>query len=100
MLYVLATLTKRRMSKQTLRKEIDKEIERLNSTIDRKIIKGQAFEKEARHHRELLSTLRRLEEDEAPALPSRTRRSCRGKSPVRRKLSRGIIARVFTMRFA
>jgi hypothetical protein len=100
MLYVLATLTKRRMSKQTLRKEIVKEIERLNTTIDRKIIKGQAFEKEARHHRDLLSTLRRLQEEEVGPLPRKTRRSCRGKSPVRRKLSRGIFARVFTMHFA
>ena len=88
------------MSKQTLRKEIVKEIERLNTTIDRKIIKGKSFEKEARHHRELLSTLRRIQEEEVGPLPVRTRRSCRGKSPVRRKLSRGIIARVFTMSFA
>ncbi len=88
------------MSKQTLRKEIIKEIERLNTTIDRKIIKGKPFEKEARHHRELLMTLRSLQVEESSTYAERPRRSCRGKSPVRRKLSKGILARVFTMQFA
>ncbi len=51
------------MTKITLMFMIGKEISKLNSKIDKKIMKGQRYEREARHHRELVHKLRRLESD-------------------------------------
>ena len=86
------------MSKATLSKEIEKELAKLNDRIDRKIIKGQSFEREARRHRELLSTLRRMHEDVPTRVARRTRRA--PTSPVRRSLAGGSMRRIFGVRFA
>lgn len=51
------------MTKITLMYLITKEIKKLNSQIDRKIVKGQRYDREARRHRELIYRLRRLESE-------------------------------------
>lgn len=51
------------MSKMTLMYVINKEIKHLNSKIDRKIVKGISYERDARRHRELVHKLRRLESE-------------------------------------
>lgn len=51
------------MTKITLMFMISKEISRLNGKIDKKIMKGQKYEREARYHRELVYKLRKLESD-------------------------------------
>ena len=49
------------MSKDTLHAEIRKELNKLNDRIDRKIVRGQRFDADARRHEELLSTLECIE---------------------------------------
>ncbi|HCC05671.1 TPA: hypothetical protein DEP58_05240 [Patescibacteria group bacterium] len=89
------------MSKTTLYQKIHSELDKLNDRIDTKIIKGLQYEKEARRHRELLATLQYLREDasSSPVQPLR-RRPRTGKSPVRQSLNRGVVARLFTWKFA
>ena len=48
------------MSKQNLEKELRCELETLNDQIDRKIIKGLSYVREARRHRFLLGSLARM----------------------------------------
>ena len=48
------------MSKQNLEKELRHELEALNDQIDRKIIKGLSYVREANRHKFLLSSLARL----------------------------------------
>ena len=48
------------MSKQNLEKELRSELEALNDQIDRKIIKGLSYVREARRHKFLLGSLARL----------------------------------------
>jgi hypothetical protein len=45
------------MSKQNLEKALRSELEVLNEVIDRKIIKGLSYTKEARRHKFLLSNI-------------------------------------------
>lgn len=51
------------MSKINLMYVINREIKFLNSKIDRKIVRGISYEREARKHRELVHKLRRLESE-------------------------------------
>ena len=88
------------MSKATLAREIHKELERLNQSIDEKILKGQRFSLEARRHKELLATLRRIEGDTRFHAHSIRRMLFRTTSPVRRSIERGVVARLFTFRMA
>jgi|GEM_PF-1890107 len=88
------------MSKTTLTKEIHKELEKLNDRIDRKIIQGRSYDKEAQRHRELMATLRRISEENGIPIRLPKRRSRLGKSPVRRNLNRGAVARLFGLGFA
>ncbi len=85
------------MSKNTLTKEIIRELEKLNDTIDRKIIKGLSYKTEAKRHRELTETLHRIRaESEDELLAHAAHRSGRrGKSPVRRELAGGVVRRLF-----
>jgi len=86
------------MNKTTLVKEVNRELKKLNAAIDTKIVKGCTYGKEARRHRDLLNTLRRLDhEDVSPVLQ---RRSRFGKSPVRRSLNQHISRRLFSWNFA
>jgi hypothetical protein len=79
-----------------MRKELDK----LNERIDKKIVKGQRFDVEAKRHKELLAALHRIEGESLPA-QERTRKPLRYlKSPVRRSLNRGVFARLFTFKMA
>jgi len=87
------------MSKTTLSKEIQKELERLNDRIDRKIIKGQSFKEDARRHRELRATLARMHEDTAP-MARKVRRMRAVKSPVHTSLAGGAIRRLLGFGFA
>ena len=48
------------MSKQNLEKALRSELEILNDQIDRKIIRGLSYEREARRHKFLLSSIARL----------------------------------------
>jgi len=88
------------MSRSTLSNEIRKELGQLNDRIDRKIIKGQPFHKEARRHKELLATLRCIDEESVMAAPKIRKGFRRVKSPVRRSLARGVVGRVFGFRLA
>jgi len=88
------------MSKTALFKEINKEIKKLNNRIDSKIVRGRSYEKEARRHRELLATMQRINHDAQSSKFTSRRRSRAGKSPVRRSLKRGVVARIFTRKFA
>lgn len=89
------------MSKTTLLQKIQAELERLNDRIDLKIIKGVSYEKEARRHRELLATLQHLREDPLPQDSNpRSRSRFLMKSPVHRRLKRGVVARLFGWNFA
>lgn len=83
------------MSKKTLSREIEKELEKLNDTIDRKIIQGKSYAAEAKRHRTLSATLRRMhaEEEGEPVVSRRIYRPFR--SPARRRLERGVFARMF-----
>ncbi len=51
------------MTKMTLMYVLSKEIKNLNHKIDKKIVKGQTYSREARKHRELVHKLRRLESE-------------------------------------
>lgn len=51
------------MTKITLMYVISKEIKKINSRIDRKIMRGLKYDREARHHRELVYKLRKLESE-------------------------------------
>jgi hypothetical protein len=51
------------MTKITLMYLITKEIKKLNGQIDRKIVKGQKYDRDARRHRELVYRLRRMESE-------------------------------------
>lgn len=51
------------MTKMTLMYVLNKEIKTLNSKIDKKIVKGQSYFREARKHRELVHKLRKLESE-------------------------------------
>ncbi len=92
------------MTKTTLLREISKEIEKVNNQIDAKIIRGLAYEKEARRHRNLLATLERVGVetgcDTCRGAAHFTRRSKIGKSPVHRSLGRGVFARLVPRAFA
>jgi hypothetical protein len=48
------------MSKQNLEKTLRRELEVLNDVIDRKIIKGLSYTREARRHKFLLSSIANL----------------------------------------
>lgn len=88
------------MSKSTLSRKISKEIEKINDRIDTKIIKGLAYEKEARRHRDLLATLQRISEESEKPVQTLNRHSRFGKSPVRQTLRQGVFARLFERRLA
>lgn len=90
------------MSKTTLFQKIQAELDKLNDKIDIKIIKGVSYEKEARRHRELLATLQHLKEDTQTSTTQTPKRRSRflAKSPVHRRLKRGVVARLFTLDFA
>ncbi|MDQ3014884.1 MAG: hypothetical protein M3Q73_03400 [bacterium] len=45
------------MSKHQLKKEVQHEIVRMNKVIDKKILKGLPYTREARHHKILLARL-------------------------------------------
>ena len=87
------------MSRDTITYEIRRELDKLNDRIDRKIVKGQRFEAEAKRHKELLAALHRAESD-AGACNVRRRPLRFMKSPVRRSLNRGGFARLFSFRMA
>lgn len=87
------------MSKTTLTRELLRELEKLNTRIDHKIVKGQPFTREALRHKELLATLRHVEDD-VTATRTNRRSFFHTKSPVRRSIERGVIARLFTFRMA
>jgi hypothetical protein len=53
------------MSKMTMVFSINKELRKINDQIDRKIVKGESYDREARRHRELRSQLRQVERDAA-----------------------------------
>lgn len=93
-----------RMSKETLESEITKELEKLNDAIDRKIIKGKPYQAEARRHKELSATLKRIRSEHAHTGPEEyapARRAVRrGKSPVHKRLTGGVFRRVFSFGFA
>lgn len=44
---------------------INKEIRSINKTIDKKIMKGISYDREARRHKDLVSRLRRIESEAA-----------------------------------
>jgi hypothetical protein len=88
------------MSRNTLTHEMRKELDRLNDRIDKKIVKGQRFDADAKRHKELLAALHRIEGELSPAR-EKTRKPLRYlKSPVRRSLSRGVFARLLTFQMA
>lgn len=55
------------MSKMTMMFEIRREIKSLNDAIDKKILRGQSYERESRRHRYLVSQLRRIESEASMA---------------------------------
>ncbi len=55
------------MSKITLMYMINREIGFLNKKIDRKIMRGISYEREARKHRELVHRLRKIESEASMA---------------------------------
>jgi|JI9StandDraft_1071089.scaffolds.fasta_scaffold1376973_1 hypothetical protein len=48
------------MSKYTFKYSVHDELKRLNDTIDRKILRGESYGKEARIHRKLRNQLSRM----------------------------------------
>jgi len=88
------------MSRNTITREIHKELNKLNDRIDRKILKGQRFDSEARRHRELLATLNRAELDSQDSSNNYRKPLRYRRSPVRRSLRGGVIARLFTLHTA
>ncbi len=93
------SLTKGLMNKTTLLKELNRELKKLNTVIDTKIVRGCSYEKEARRHRDLLSALQRLGVQEDTTLQI-FRRSRFGKSPVRKSLNQRVSTRLFNWNFA
>jgi len=85
------------MSKSTLTTEIHKELAKLNDRIDRKIIKGQLYQKEARRHKELLATLQRVADDSRQSASYVKRHVRRVKSPARRRLAGSVFGRLLGM---
>lgn len=85
------------MSKTTLAREIHKELTKLNTRIDKKIVQGQRFALEAQRHKELLATLRRIEHESGTTSRAGRRSWFRVTSPVRRSIDRGVIARLLTL---
>lgn len=83
------------MSKHALSKEIQRELAKLNDTIDRKIVRGQSFVREARRHKELLCTLRRMS-DEGVRAGCVRRTFVRLMSPARRSIAGGAVGRLFS----
>ncbi len=81
------------MSKRMLVSEIQKELFKLNDSIDRAIISGRPYKKEARRHKELLATLHTLRSD-LPSTSFFSRFTRRIKSPVYVSLSGGGVRRV------
>jgi len=55
------------MSKMSLMFSIRKELRKLNSKIDAKIVRGEPYERESRRHKQLVSDLRRLESEASMA---------------------------------
>lgn len=51
------------MRKMSLMFTIRKEIRTLNDRIDKKIVHGESYEREARRHKDLVCQLRRLESE-------------------------------------
>lgn len=86
------------MNKKTLFKEIHKELGKLNDQIDASIIKGRPYAKEARRHRKLLSTLHRLNKESQQS--AKTKRFKLKKSPVHRRLEKGVASRLIPWNFA
>jgi hypothetical protein len=87
------------MNKKTVFKEIHKELQKLNNRIDQKIIQGCTYNVEARRHKQLLSMLQRISREEHKKAV-RTERFRIRKSPVRRRLEKGVVSRVFQWNFA
>ncbi len=88
------------MNKKTVFKEVNKEIKKLNDSIDKKILKGRSYKKEALRHRELLVIMRSISRGERLSKLITKRRSLSGKSPVRKSLKKGVMSRIFTRKFA
>ncbi len=89
------------MSRDILSKEARRELDRLNDTIERKILKGLPYKEEARRHKELIATLRRITEERSIESSVRScRTSRRGASPVRKKFKHGILAQLYAFGFA
>jgi len=53
------------MTRMTLMYMINKEIRNINKSIDKKIVKGISYDREARRHKDLVSRLRRIESEAA-----------------------------------
>lgn len=51
------------MRKMTLMFAIRRELGKLNSKIDHKIVRGESYDREAKKHKDLVSQLRRLESE-------------------------------------
>lgn len=49
------------MSKGQLKSMLQRELQSLNQEIDRKIVRGKSYQREARLHKSLLSKVSRLE---------------------------------------
>ena len=88
------------MSKNTLSQEIIKELEKLNNRIDRKIIRGCSYQKEAQRHKDLLTTLQRIDKDTTISSRLIKRSVRRVKSPVHRSLAGGSVRRMFSFKMA
>jgi len=87
------------MSKRTLISELRKELQTVNDNIDRAILRGISYKKEARRHRELLTLLHRTQEE--VALVRVSWKAFFGQraytSPARRALLGGASRRVLTV---
>jgi len=91
------------MTKTMLFQKIYKEIDALNNQIDAKILKGLAYKKEARRHKDLLLTLQRIDSENiaiSKKVSSLRRHSKLGKSPIRRVLEQSAGTRIFGRKFA
>ncbi len=53
------------MTKMGLIYMINKELRKINQEIDKKIVKGSSYEREARRHKDLVKKLRRMESEAA-----------------------------------
>ena len=90
--------TKHTMNKHTTEQAILREIATLNKKIDRAIIRGMSYRRDALRHRELLSVMRSMEPERAHAAATRHARPVRS-SPVRRSLVGSVAQRMFSFRF-